>query len=71
MDALGQFEQVVLTAILALGALVLSPVVMAIDPEPVWGDFHITWNHARVNVPVIWSLCASSALALFYLVMKR
>ncbi len=61
----------ILLTILLLGALMLTPIVMLLDPAPVPGDFAVMWNNARLNVPVVYSLCASLVLALFYWVMKR
>jgi hypothetical protein len=57
--------------ILVLGAIILCPVIMAFEPDPLPGDFSFTWNHHHIAVPVLWSLCASAGLALFYLFMKR
>ena len=61
----------ILLGILVLGAAVLAPVIAFFDPAPVAGDFAVTWNNARLNIPVVYSLCASLVLALFYWVMKR
>jgi hypothetical protein len=61
----------VMLVILVLGAVILSPLVMAFEPEPLPGDFSFAWNNRNYAVPVAWSLCASGALALFYSVMKR
>ena len=62
---------VAMLVILMLGAVILAPVVMAFEPEPMPGDFAILLGGRHLAVPVIWSLCASGALALFYAVMKR
>ena len=61
----------VILVILVLGAVILAPMVMAFEPEPMPGDFAFTVGSKHLMVPVIWSLCASGALALFYAVMKR
>ena len=61
----------VMLVILLLGAVILAPLVMAFEPEPIPGDFIFTWDNRHYSVPVGWSLCASAALALFYSVMKR
>ena len=61
----------VILVILVLGAVMLAPVVMAFEPEPMPGDFAFAWGSRHLTVPVIWSLCASGVLALFYAVMKR
>ena len=57
--------------ILLLGAAILAPVVMALELEPMPGDFVLTWNSQHYNVPVIWSLCASAALTLLYSLYRR
>jgi Protein of unknown function (DUF2905) len=62
---------VVMLLILVLGAAILAPVVMAFEPEPMPGDFTVTWNNQHLLIPVVWSLCASGVLALFYAIMKR
>ena len=54
-----------------LGAVILSPVVMAFDPGPMPGDFVLTLGTQHVAVPVVWSLCASGGLALLYVFLKR
>ena len=61
----------VMLVILVLGAVILCPLVMAFEPEPLPGDFVVAWNNQNYPVPVGWSLCASAVLALFYSVMKR
>jgi hypothetical protein len=62
---------VILLLILVLGGALLAPVVMAFDPDPLPGDFAFVWNNQHLNVPVLWSLCASGVLALFYAFLKR
>jgi hypothetical protein len=61
----------VMALILVLGAVILAPVVMQFDFDPMPGDFVIPWNNQHLNIPVLWSLCASGALALFYALMKK
>ncbi len=61
----------IMLVILVLGAVILAPLVMAFEPGPMPGDFAFAWGNTHLVVPVIWSLCASGALALFYAVMKR
>ena len=61
----------VILVILVGGAMILAPVVMAFEPEPMPGDFAFVLGSKHLTVPVVWSLCASGALALFYTVMKR
>ncbi len=57
--------------ILLAGAAILAPVVMALELEPMPGDFALTWNSQHYNVPVLWSLCASGALTLLYSLYRR
>lgn len=57
--------------ILVLGAAMLAPVIMAMEPEPMPGDFAFTWNNHQYLVPAFYSLCASAGLALLYFVLKR
>jgi hypothetical protein len=57
--------------ILALGALVLSPAIAAMGFDPVPGDFVLVTGNLKVNVPVIYSLCASGGIALLYYFLKR
>jgi hypothetical protein len=57
--------------ILVLGAVILAPVVMALELEPMPGDFVLSWNNHPYHVPVIWSLCASGALTLLYSLYRR
>jgi hypothetical protein len=56
---------------LVVGAVILAPIVMMIEPDPLPGDFVLAWNSQHYPVPVLWSLCASGALALLYLVYRR
>jgi len=56
---------------LLIGAVILAPVVMALDLDPMPGDFMLSWNHTTYHVSVLWSLCASGALALLYLLYRR
>ncbi len=57
--------------ILVLGGALLAPMVMAFDPEPMPGDFVLPFNNQHFNIPVLWSLCASGSLALFYALLKK
>ena len=61
---------IVLT-IVVLGALILCPVVMAFEPEPLPGDFTLTWGNQHYPIPVVWSLCASGLMGLLYSFLKR
>jgi hypothetical protein len=44
---------------------------MLMEPDPLPGDFVLAWNDQHYPVPVLWSLCASGALALLYLFYRR
>jgi len=57
--------------ILVIGAAILSPVVAALELEPMPGDFTFTFGNQHILVPVLWSLCASLWLALLYLFYRR
>ena len=60
-----------LLMILLVGAAIMAPIVMTLEPDPMPGDFVVNWNHQHYNVPVLWSLCASGALALLYSIYRR
>jgi RsiW-degrading membrane proteinase PrsW (M82 family) len=61
----------VMLMILVVGAVILTPIVMMIEPDPLPSDFVLAWNSQHYPVPVLWSLCASGALALLYLFYRR
>lgn len=61
----------ILLVILVAGAAILAPVIMLAEPDPMPGDFALSWNNQHYAVPVLWSLCASGALALLYFVYRR
>ncbi|HVV27926.1 MAG TPA: DUF2905 family protein [Rhizomicrobium sp.] len=61
----------VLLAILLAGAAILSPIIMAFEPDPLPGDFTLGWENHHVTVPVAWSLCASAFLTLLYSFYRR
>jgi len=60
-----------LLGILVLGAVVLSPAIAYLGFTPMPGDFALGAGNQRVVVPVAYSLCASSGLALLYYLLKR
>ncbi len=60
-----------LLVILLAGAAILAPVIMLAEPDSMPGDFVIAWNNQHYPVPVLWSLCASGALALLYFLYRR
>jgi hypothetical protein len=60
-----------LLLILLIGAVILMPIVMALELDPLPGDFVLSWNKHSYNVPVLWSLCASGELTLLYWLYRR
>jgi hypothetical protein len=56
--------------ILVVGGVMLMPIMMAFDFEPMPGDFTFVWNHQQFAVPVLWSFCTSAGLALLYSILK-
>jgi hypothetical protein len=61
----------IILLILVVGAVILCPIVMALELDPMPGDFVLTWHTQHYPVPVLWSLCASGLLALSYLFYRR
>ena len=61
----------IMLVILVVGAAILAPLIMLVEPDPMPGDFVLAWNNQHYPVPAVWSLCASAALALLYLVYRR
>ena len=61
----------ILLLIVAAGAAILAPVIMLAEPDPLPGDFVLNLNNQHYPVPVLWSLCASGALGLLYLLYRR
>ncbi len=57
--------------ILAIASVMLVPVMMAFDFEPMPGDFAVTIDNHRYMVPVVWSLCAGAGLGLLYSVLGK
>ena len=60
-----------LALILAVGATILAPIVVAFEPDRLPGDFIMTLGKQNYIVPVFWSLCASAVLGLLYLFYRR
>jgi len=56
--------------LLLLGAVVLSPVIVALGLDSLPGDFAVGLGHSHVGVPVTYSLCASMGLTLLYYALK-
>ena len=57
--------------ILVLGAVILAPIIMALELDPMPGDFVLKLGLQHYSIPVLWSLCASGALALLYSFYRR
>ena len=64
-------RSIILLLILVLGAVFLAPVIMALELDPMPGDFVLSWGNQHYPIPVLWSLCASLWLALLYLFYRR
>lgn len=60
-----------LLVIVLVGAAVLAPIFIFLEPEPQPMDFLMEWEGRRIMVPATYSLCASAALGLFYWVLKK
>jgi hypothetical protein len=56
--------------ILFLGALLLSPAIGFLDLDPMPGDIVFTHGNLHVMIPLVYSLCASTGLALLYYFLK-
>ncbi len=56
--------------ILLLGALVLSPVVAYLNLDSMPGDIVFQRGDLHIMIPVVYSLCASTGLALLYYFLK-
>jgi hypothetical protein len=61
----------IMLLILVVGGVILAPIVMQLELDPVPGDFVLQLGSRHYPVPVLWSLCASGALALLYSVYRR
>jgi hypothetical protein len=59
-----------IAGLLVLGAIILSPAVAAFNFDALPGDLRFHWGSTVVTIPVIYSLCASTGLALLYKIMK-
>ena len=64
-------RSVLILLIWVVGAIILAPVVMALELDPMPGDFTLTWANQHYPVAVLWSLCASGGLALLYSIYRR
>ena len=61
----------IMLLILVVGGVIMAPIIMALELDPMPGDFVLNWNNQHYPVPVLWSLCASGALALLYSIYRR
>jgi hypothetical protein len=61
----------VILGILVVGAIMLSPAIAALGLDPVPGDIALNFGGFHLALPVTYSLCASTDLALLYWFMKR
>ena len=57
--------------ILILGSLVLSVPIAMLDLDPVPGDLAFHIGEQLIHIPVAYSLCASTGLALLSYFLKR
>jgi hypothetical protein len=56
--------------VLVVGALMLSPAIVALDVAPLPSDLALRLGHAHIAVPLGYSLCASLGLTLLYYATK-
>ncbi len=50
----------ILLVILVVGAAILAPIIMLAEPDPMPGDFVLTFNNQHYPVPALWSLGGAS-----------
>jgi Protein of unknown function (DUF2905) len=62
---------VIFVGIVALGALVLSPVVAALGIHPLPGDLTVNWGTHKVFLPLTQSVIASVGLGLLFLWARK
>jgi hypothetical protein len=60
-----------LLVVLVLASVMLAPVMMAFEFDPMPGDIAFTLNQHHYQVPVLWSLCAGAGLALLYSMLRK
>jgi hypothetical protein len=60
-----------LLVIMLLGAVIMAPIIMALELDQMPWDFTVSWHSQTYHVPVIWSLCASGAMTLLYSLYRR
>jgi hypothetical protein len=71
MGSAGMRKALLSGFILILGAAALSPMIAALNLDPVPGDIAFHMGGANITIPVAYSLCASLGLALLYNILKR
>ena len=57
--------------VLTFGSLALSPAVALLGLDPVPGDIAFRAGNSLVNIPVVYSLCATMGLTLLTYFLKR
>jgi hypothetical protein len=62
---------ILLLLIILVGAALLAPVIMMMELDRIPGDYDLVWDGRHYLIPVIYSLCASTGLALLYSIVKR
>ncbi len=62
---------VILALVMAAASVMLVPVMMQFDFDPMPGDFVFNYQNHHFAIPVLWSLCAGVGLGLFYKIMKK
>ena len=60
-----------LLAVLVFGSLALSPAVALLGLDPLPGDISFHAGNSLVNIPVAYSLCATTGLTLLTYFLKR
>jgi len=62
---------VIFLGLLVAGAIVLSPVIAALQLNPLPGDIHVNWDNHKLFLPFTQSLIASAALGLLFLLARK
>ncbi len=61
----------VLLLTVAIASIVLVPIMIQFEFDPMPGDFAFNFQNHHYNIPVLWTLCAGAGLTLFYSIMKK
>jgi len=64
-------SSVIFLGLLVAGAIVLSPVIAALQLNPLPGDIHVNWDNHKLFLPFTQSLIASAALGLLFLLARK